>query len=268
MKALATAFVITLCLTAPTFADEGFERLETGQQVADMTVADVEGNQKRLSDLLDGEANVVVFWASWSSRSIEALRDMNRLLASNPSAIRVIGVNVESGTQAELQAARIRNMIEKTSLSFPILVDRDHSVYDGWGVTAVPSFALLDSNLRVVDLMPGYPDPLRQGFAEKVLEASGLRSSHRAASRRLGPSCMPEEDAAQWFDKGKALVELGKVNEGILYLSRAVAEAPYYAESVAYLAEVLDQVGRADEAARLRGVLDSISSFCLVRRVP
>ena len=79
---------------------------------------------------------------------------------------------------------------------------------------------------------------------------------------------MPKKDAVQWFDKGKALVELGNVNEGIRYLLRAVAEAPYYAESVAYLAEVLERVDKADEAARLRGALDSISDFCLVRRVP
>ena len=112
-------------------------------RTVDLRLPDLTGGQRSLSEFA-GKWVLINFWASWCTPCIAEMPSIQRLakqMADKPFA--VIGVNVaESQRRVQRTAARL-------GLEFPILLDEDSAVFDGWGATVLPTTYLLDGAGRM-----------------------------------------------------------------------------------------------------------------------
>jgi peroxiredoxin len=107
------------------------------------SLPDLAGRPRSLDDFA-GKVVLVTFWASWCSPCIEEMPSIRRLsarMANRPFT--VVGVNVgEPERRARAAAGRL-------GIEFPILLDRDSSVFEGWGADILPTAYVLGRSGRV-----------------------------------------------------------------------------------------------------------------------
>jgi len=103
---------------------------------------------------------VVLFWATWSPRSAEALADAQQLHADK--GVLVAAVNVDTAAPDGPTPSALAQMTQ--DVDFPVLVDRGLALFEQWGVVAVPSLALVDGDGRVVHVLDGYAPGQRTAF--------------------------------------------------------------------------------------------------------
>jgi thiol-disulfide isomerase/thioredoxin len=113
--------------------------VEPGPRAA-LSLPDLNG---RLHDLneLRGKVVLVNFWASWCTPCIQEMPSIQRLadkMRNRPFA--VIGVNVAEAER------RVRTMVQRLGIGFPVLLDKDSAVFNRWKVTVLPTTYLLDAD--------------------------------------------------------------------------------------------------------------------------
>ncbi len=86
----------------------------------------------------------MTFWASWCSPCIEEMPGIQRLATTmSDQPFTVIGVNVGEGERrAKAAAARL-------GIGFPVLLDRDSTVFKAWGADVLPTAYLLDRSGQI-----------------------------------------------------------------------------------------------------------------------
>jgi cytochrome oxidase Cu insertion factor (SCO1/SenC/PrrC family) len=96
----------------------------------------------------DGLPHVVAFFATWCHACGKDLRILDRYersrAATDPS---VVAVDL---TIAEPSTAYVRQFVVREHLAFPVALDATGSVADAYGVTALPSLAVVDAAGRIV----------------------------------------------------------------------------------------------------------------------
>jgi len=140
-------------------------------RTVELTLPDVDGQQRSLTEFA-GKWVLINFWASWCTPCITEMPSIQRLakqMADEPFA--VIAVNVgESQRRVQATAARL-------GLEFPVLLDKDSAVFDGWGATVLPTTYLLDPAGRMRYVGRG---PLEWDGMEAVTLIEGLLSEAEA----------------------------------------------------------------------------------------
>ena len=122
---LATLVWLSLPLGAASAAGD-FSAVPAAAPV-ELRLPDLDGRDRSL-DEFRGKVVLVNFWASWCTPCITEMPGIQRLadtLRDRPFA--VIGVNV-----AEAQL-RVKAMVRRLGIAFPVLLDRDSAVFNRWG---------------------------------------------------------------------------------------------------------------------------------------
>lgn len=181
-RSLSLLILSTALLVSPAAA---FRNVATGTLVDNPALKAADGMVQPLLLGSDGAPTVVVFWSTWSPRSVEALADLQRLYAA--SGLQVAAINVDAEGQDARSLARVRQVVTEQGARFPVFIDRGLRLYGQWGVVAVPSFALVDGEGRVSAVLDGYPpgqrqEFLRQAAAATASAAGGGYSAARAAT--------------------------------------------------------------------------------------
>jgi thiol-disulfide isomerase/thioredoxin len=89
-----------------------------------------------------GHIVIVHLLASWCGPCREELPALGRLAARANDKVRVLAIPV---AEVDLCA---RRFLETTSVSFPVLLDRERTVAREWDVAALPITFILDADLR------------------------------------------------------------------------------------------------------------------------
>jgi peroxiredoxin len=103
-----------------------------------LSLADAGGGKHRLADYR-GKVVLVNFWATWCEPCMAELPSIERLrtaLAGRPFV--VLAVQMDGSRRTASDTA------EKLGLHFPLLLDRDSSVSEAWGVKLLPTSFLID----------------------------------------------------------------------------------------------------------------------------
>ena len=133
---LATLVWLSLPLGAASAAGD-FSAVPAATPV-ELRLPDLDGRDRSL-DEFRGKVVLVNFWASWCTPCITEMPGIQRLadtLRDRPFA--VIGVNV-----AEAQL-RVKAMVRRLGIAFPVLLDRDSAVFNRWGAGVLPTTYVLD----------------------------------------------------------------------------------------------------------------------------
>jgi peroxiredoxin len=117
-----------------------------------LNLPDANGARHRLADYR-GKVVLVNFWATWCEPCLEELPAIERLRASLAHE-RFAVLAVQMGGSARTAA----DMAAKLRLHFPMLVDRDSTATQVWGVDFLPASFVIDARGEIVFRHPGEMD--------------------------------------------------------------------------------------------------------------
>ncbi len=157
--------------------DGGLLPLPAAEPAA-LRLSDLDGRDHSLRDLR-GQVVLVNFWASWCPPCIEEMPSIQRLaerMDGRPFA--VVGVNVGE------PRLRVKSMVDRLNVRFPVLLDRESAVFGEWEVSVLPSTYVLDT--------AGVPRYLGRGArewdADEIIElVERLMDSGRTTGRGYPP---------------------------------------------------------------------------------
>lgn len=179
---VATVLFVVLCLTLTPDPARAFRNLAEGDRPADFSLATLDGTKVQLSKTLGKKATVIVFWASWSPRSSEALCDFCDLYEAHATdGLSVIAVDVFPREWKGDALEELVSGARQLEVPFPIVVDDDLEVFDAYGVVVLPAMVLLDAEGVVVALLSGYRDAARAAFRGRVIRELGAAIPSSAA---------------------------------------------------------------------------------------
>jgi thiol-disulfide isomerase/thioredoxin len=98
---------------------------------------------------LHGAPAFVTFWASWCDPCKKEAPDLERFSRSLGTRGKLIGVDYTDGINAA------RSFIRDQGWTFPILSDPEGIYGDRFGLTGLPTTAVLDSRGMIVELLRG-----------------------------------------------------------------------------------------------------------------
>lgn len=140
---------LVLLMPAP-FA--GAVTLSAGDPVPNFTLNDIDGRQVSL-DQFRGKTVVIAFWSTWCSRCEEELTFLRDRLG-NRDDVAVLLVNQDSERKVSLD--RVRAICSKLEIAFPVLLDEGLSLWDHFGINALPTSVVVGRNGRITLVEPNF----------------------------------------------------------------------------------------------------------------
>ena len=128
----------------------------------DFTLKSLEGPNLRLEEYR-GQVVLINFWASWCGPCRQEMPILDRLHQRyEDTGFAVLGVNVEG------EAAPAQEIVDKTNVTFPILIDDGQKVSDMYNLQAMPTTVVVDRDGVVRYIHPGYKPGDEAKYVEVV----------------------------------------------------------------------------------------------------
>lgn len=132
----------------------------------ELRLTDLDGQERSL-DEFRGKVVLVSFWASWCAPCLEELPILQKLASEmGDKPLVILGVDVGE------TRPRVRTIVGRLGIGFPVLLDQDRAVFDRWGVTVLPTTYVLDAEGAIRDVVRG-PHNWASAEGRRILE-SGL----------------------------------------------------------------------------------------------
>ena len=131
-------------------------------EAPDFTLKSLEGSNLRLEEYR-GQVVLINFWASWCGPCRQEMPLLDRLHHRyEDTGFAVLGVNVEG----EVEPAQ--EIIDKTNVTFPILIDDGQKVSELYNLQAMPSTVVVDRDGVVRYIHLGYKPGDEAKYVEVV----------------------------------------------------------------------------------------------------
>lgn len=129
----------------------------------DFELKDTNGTLHRFSDY-KGKVVLVNFWASWCTECIEEMPSLNMLYEKfRKSDFVVLGISIDRNR------AKLSDAIEKTNISYPVLMDTKGEVFvKKFTVIGLPTSVLIDQQGLIRETIIGRHDFASNKFIEKI----------------------------------------------------------------------------------------------------
>ena len=195
------------------------------------------------------EVVLIVFWATWSPRSMDLLRDMKEMSEQyRDHEFRVIAVNVDGQKPSPIKMKEISRKSVELDLPFPIVVDEGLKIFYAYGVIAVPSIALVDGSGQLRYGPSGYSYTIRDRIVDSTEVLLGLREAGSIAS--LAPVYRPTSKASRYYHLGRKLASQRLYERALGNLDKAVEEDTGFSSPFNLKGQIQLTMGHWDEAER------------------
>ena len=195
------------------------------------------------------EVVLIVFWATWSPRSMDLLRDMKEMSEQyRDHEFRVIAVNVDGQKPSPIKMKEISRKSVELDLPFPIVVDEGLKIFYAYGVIAVPSIALVDGSGQLRYGPSGYSYTIRDRIVDSTEVLLGLREAGSIAS--LAPVYRPTPKASRYYHLGRKLASQRLYERALGNLDKAVEEDTGFSSPFNLKGQIQLTMGHWDEAER------------------
>ena len=132
------------------------------QKAPDFTLKSLEGTNLRLEEYR-GQVVLINFWASWCGPCRQEMPLLDRLHHRyEDTGFAVLGVNVEG----EVEPAQ--KIVDKTKVTFPVLIDEQQKVSEMYSLEAMPSTVVVDRDGVVRYIHRGYKPGDEAKYVEVV----------------------------------------------------------------------------------------------------
>ncbi|MBI5575957.1 MAG: redoxin family protein [Deltaproteobacteria bacterium] len=253
-------------LSASSFALRGMDK---GSRVPDYEFVGVSAGGGKLSSFAGEKGLVVIYWATWSSRSPDVLLFAEKELRRyEKMGVKFLAVNADHQEMKAEHMAEVKSAVAKLGLSFPVVLDAGLKVYNEIGVISVPTTIVLDNALKIIDAYPGFPSAARDDIPDRIDAFLGIVKEKRAEKAQYLLDRKPKNYALQYYNLGKRLFLSARSSSGDLKgipeaalerLDEAIRRDPDYFRPYLLKAIVLDLAksnGRREAAIRELGKRD------------
>ena len=165
-RTLLLAFA--LFLGPASLAAQAGVSLALGTPAPDVTLEDLEGNEVRLMDIVDGRPALIEFWASWCEQCEALQPSVDEVQARFGDRVQVVAVAV---AVAQSQR-RVRRHVEDHGAGYPYLWDGKGEAVRAYEAAATSIVVILDGDGRVAYTGVG-PDQDLVGQVEALLAGDG-----------------------------------------------------------------------------------------------
>jgi cytochrome c biogenesis protein CcmG, thiol:disulfide interchange protein DsbE len=121
----------------------------SGRRPAPQLPAEVLVPPRQTLASLHGRPAAINFWASWCDPCRKESPELERLYRSLHGKANIVGVDYSDAADSA------RSFIREFHLTYPMLRDPDGRIGDRYGVTGLPTTAILDSQGQIVQLLRG-----------------------------------------------------------------------------------------------------------------
>lgn len=242
--AVATLLAVLMC-TKPSIS-AAFKNVQLSQTPPAFALRDTGGKEWKSAEIFGRGAAVVVFWATWSPRSIEVIVDLEALRAKiGPEKFQLVTVNCEHPSISAADREAIAAAAKKNGFSGPALVDEGLVAFNEYGAMALPSTLVVGADGKVSYLLAGYPSTLREELADAVRVAAGLPSE---VALRPVQEYVPKNHALMYYNLGRQLASKGQEEKAEAQLKISVEKDPDFKKSRVELGLIYKKTGRHDLA--------------------
>ncbi len=138
--------------------------IQVGNESPDFSAADLQGRSVALAELRTRKAIVLDFWATWCGPCMRALPDLQELHEEfRERGVEIVAVNL--GEDLE----RVREFVERNEYTFRVVTDRDSVIGSRFGVSAIPTTVVIDTDGRIESIRIGY-SPTHKARLRQMLE--------------------------------------------------------------------------------------------------
>ncbi len=114
-----------------------------------------------------GHVLLVNFWATWCVPCRQEFPELQALQERlRDTRLEVVGVTADG------DEAKVRQFVQKTGVTFPILLDRGSALHQALDLAVMPSTALVDPSGRIVKVYRGYSRA--RGLEEMEMDVRAL----------------------------------------------------------------------------------------------
>jgi peroxiredoxin len=115
-----------------------------GEPARPFTLPDLEGRPVSLSSF-GGRLVLLHFWATWCPTCREEMTILDQAARAHAGKVVILGVNLGE------KRATVASYVEKTGLTFPILLDTRGKVASAYGVLSLPITLVISPDGRVAE---------------------------------------------------------------------------------------------------------------------
>ncbi len=257
---------VTLLLVLPGIllvpsATAAFKYLNEGMKAPTVTGLDIKTGEKISTSAYTADNNllIVVFWSSWSKRSLEeldALKEIYNDLGEKP--VKIVAINVDSEELVGKQRQLVLDLIAAKDLPFPVIIDDGLDIFYEFGVIAVPSTAILDSSGILRYGPAGYSLTTKDLIIDSIEVLLGLKSASVTTVVKKGYS--PKKRSLRYYGLAVNLNRKRSYERALSNLELSIEAdtnfaVPYSLRGEIYLS--LDKVPLAIEAFKKATELDT-----------
>jgi peroxiredoxin len=145
------------------FTKDDRQVVEIGKEAPDFVLTDMQGHKHQLSEY-KGKGVFLNFWGTWCTPCETEMPYINNQYHQfKDKGVEVLAVDISETNLAVNQFAA------QHKLDFPIMIDKDKTVMNAYGIDPLPATFLIDKNGKVVKYHTGQltEDNIRD-FMEKI----------------------------------------------------------------------------------------------------
>lgn len=124
-----------------------------GKMAPYFNLPSVGGARVRFSDLSDN-ANVITFWSTWNSTSVDQIKILDDYLAKNSSSNKKLPINIIAINSQETQNV-VSNFIRRGGYEMKVLIDENGEVSNSYGIQTLPMTFFIDNKGVVSEIFVG-----------------------------------------------------------------------------------------------------------------
>jgi tetratricopeptide (TPR) repeat protein len=256
---LATVAALVMLFAIPQ-AGAAFKFVSKGSEMPEISLTAMDGQSITTASLKEGKAAIVVFWATWSPRSLEELKALEKIwTAHKDKGLQVVGVNVNHLTFSMEDIKKVEEAVAAAGVTFPIALDKGLEVYNTVGVVATPSTLVMTAAGQVTYEVSSFLSRTGEQIQEESEIALGIRQPATATAQVEEKNVYkPVKKAMLYYNLGRNLLKMGSKEKAIDKFTQAAAEDPKYAAPRVILGHLLLESAakdptRLEEAVKLFG---------------
>ncbi len=251
---ILAALCILLLQSSPVAAEDGKEvRSSRGLEVGDVFTP-------RISNTIDGDSislpaeaglTVLVFWATWSSRSGAALSMWEKYQNEySRYPLTVISVNAEHQDTTEATLSSIRTFIEEDDVHLPVVVDRHLEFFNEIGIIVLPTTLFLDVHGKILYKLPSFPTSAVLDLKEELESHLGLAPPPEVRHAKPPAEYKPKNNAHLYYNLAMNLKRMGFWLKARHRLIISIKRDSAYTKPVKALEDDFFKDGRTPEAEK------------------
>lgn len=219
-RGIAIGILCGLTLVFPLSASSfALRNMEKGAKVPDLEYTGVTGAGGKLSSFTGEKGMIVIYWATWSSRSPAILEFAEKNLRKYEKlGLTLLAVNADHELMRTEDVAEVKAKAAEAGISFPVVQDTMLKGYNAIGIISMPTTLILDKSLTVVDAYPGFPSVARDDIPERIDAFLGIKREKRPESEKVRYLLdhKPKNYALQYYNLGRQMFLLERLPSGEL----------------------------------------------------